>query len=148
MSFSTHFSQSLYESYIDFGTYRVDGLSSVADYTRLNVNQGYFYSFYPDGVQFRNPALVSAGDTSRFNVDQKIAILSTGTRYNLVPSSIQKRFFELMLKGIKYEEKNGVFYTKCSTRPASVEILVQGKWIVFAGQDTIMNLNYEDPTLT
>ena len=62
----------------------------------------------------------------------------------MVPASYQARFFELLLEGYPYEERNGVFYTSCSTRPADLRIMVQGYWIEFAGQDMITDTEVED----
>ena len=49
-----------------------------------------------------------------------------------------------MLEGeTTYTEKDGVFYTSCNTRPANIEILIQGMdskyWIQFSGTDMIIN---------
>ena len=44
----------------------------------------------------------------------------------MVPSSIQERFFELLLTGVTYEERDGVFYTACTTQMDDVEIMVEG----------------------
>lgn len=44
VGFSTHFTQSLYDSYIDLGAPRPDGISSYRDTVTLKIPQGYFYS--------------------------------------------------------------------------------------------------------
>ena len=43
-----------------------------------------------------------------------------------MPSSIQERFFEFLLAGVTYEEKDGIFYTACTTSLADVELMVEG----------------------
>jgi len=163
--FATHLSQWAYGSWIDFGEVRVDSVSSVNDFITIKIETGYFYSLEPLAVQFRNPALT---DTKRFYMPPTIAILSTGLQFNMVPNSIQLRFFELLLEGVDYEEKNGVFYTPCVTQMADVEIMVEGCdsdpngdgvfqncdsgynknkryfWVVFAGQDMIIDSKVED----
>ena len=164
IAFSTHFSQTLYESYIDFGLWRSSGMSDPKDIAWIPISPGYFYTVLPLGIQF-----VAA--EARFSIPVReddgfrppIAILSTGLSYNLVPSSIQARFFELMLEGETYTEKDGIFTTSCSTRPANIEIMIETlettvkkdledpendqieekivrKWIQFSGTDMIIKL--------
>ena len=113
-------------------------MSNRDDIAWIPIKSGYFYSVVPLAVQFDNIAL--QGDTQRFSIPgtevndeirPPIAILSTGLSYNLVPSSIQARFFELMLYGQENVfENDGVFYTSCSTRPANIEILVESEPLV------------------
>ena len=141
VAFSTHLSQRVYESYFDFGSWRIDGMSSPKDRVNLDIEPGYFYSLFPHAVQFRNPNL---DEIKRFKFDRKIAILSTGLQYNLVPSSIQARFFELMLEGMEYTESNGVFYTSCSTRPSNLQIMIQNYWVTFNGYDMLIDAKIED----
>lgn len=89
----------------------------------MKVDKGYFYSVYPLAIQFRNPTIT---ETKRFKIPSKIAILSSALSYNLVPSSIQERFFEFLLAGVSYEEKDGIFYVTCTTKLADVELMVEG----------------------
>ena len=143
---------------------RVDSMSAPTDLVTIKIDEGYFYAVYPLALQFRNPAIT---DTKRFNIPPKIAILSTGLSYNLVPASIQERFFSLLLEGVSYELKNGVFYTDCTTKMADVEVMVEGCdenpsknvvqdctddydkhkkffWMQFSAQDMIIDTKIED----
>ena len=61
--FATHFSQWAYGSWIDFGEIRIDSMSSKFDIVTIKVQDGYFYSLYPQAIQFRNPAI---SGTKRF----------------------------------------------------------------------------------
>ena len=116
-------------------------MSSVNDLVKFNIPTGYFYTLIPEGVRFLNPAI--GGETS-FRVPEKTAMLSTSLSFNLVPSSIQSRFFKLLLKDVDYWERDAVFYTSCDTWPADVEIMVQGHWIKFAGADMVIDTRIED----
>ena len=94
IAFSTHFSQVLYESYIDFGLWRPSGMSDENDISWLPIESGYFYSIVPLGVEFQNPALdtknyMIPGTAVNGLIRPPIAILSSGLSYNMVPSSIQ-----------------------------------------------------------
>ena len=84
VSFSTHFSQVFYDSYIDFGRPRVDGMSNESDKVTFQIEPGYYYSLEPQGVWFSNSNL---SENKFYFPDLKIAVLSTGLSYNLVPSS-------------------------------------------------------------
>ena len=121
--FATHFSQWAYGSWIDFGEIRVDSMSSKFDFVTVKVQEGYFYSLYPLAIQFRNEAIT---DTKRFTIPPRIAIMSTALQFNLVPSSIQKRFFEYFLAGVDYELRDGIFYVECTATLGNVEIMVEG----------------------
>ena len=52
--------------------------------------------------------------------------MSTALSFNLVPSSIQERFFEYLLAGITYELRDGVFYVECTTVMSNVELMIEG----------------------
>ena len=110
--------------------------------------------------------------TKRFTIPPKIAILSTALSYNLVPSSLQERFFEFLLAGIDYVQKDGIFYVDCTTTLSDVELMVEGCdpypqgedthavnvldcdtefdknkkyfWLQFSAQDMIIDTKFED----
>ena len=84
-------------------------MSSVDDLITIPIEDGYFYTVETVGLQFRNPAITGE---KRFNLEKlgelgpnepeyPVAVLTTGLSYNLVPSSIQNRFFELLLKDVR-----------------------------------------------
>ena len=167
--FATHFSQWAYGSWIDFGEVRPDSMSTPFDLVTMKVQDGYFYSLYPLAIQFRNPVITA---TKRFTIPPKIAILSTALSYNLVPSSLQERFFEFLLAGIDYVQKDGIFYVDCTTTLSDVELMVEGCdpypqgddthavnvldcdtefdknkkyfWLQFSAQDMIIDTKFED----
>lgn len=135
----------------------------------LKVQDGYFYSLYPVAIQFRNPTIT---DTKRFTIPSTIAIMSTALSYNLVPSGIQERFFEFLLAGVDYEERDGIFYVACTTTLSDVELMIEGcdpypqgedtdpiidcnndvefeknkkyYWLLFSSQDMIIDTKFED----
>ena len=87
IGFSTHFTGLFYDSYIDLGMPRPDAISSFRDTVTLKIPQGYFYTVEPEAVWFSNPEI---GSTNSFYfAAKKVAILSTGLSYNLVPASYQ-----------------------------------------------------------
>ena len=60
-------------------------MSSEDDQVIFNVPEGYFYSMEPEAVWFTMEEL---GESNKFKFPlKKIAVLSTGLSYNLVPSS-------------------------------------------------------------
>lgn len=61
-----------------------------------------------------------------------------------MPASYHKRFFELLLKGVTYEERKGVFYVNCGLKMRNVQIMVQGHWMRFNGEDMVINANLDD----
>ena len=86
-----------------------------------------------------------------------------------MPSGISDKFFKMLLEGLNYYEEDGVFYTDCTTRPADLEIMLEGcaeysqsgekqncddpdeykknsryYWVKFAGQDMIIDTRIEE----
>ena len=51
-TFSTHFSGSSGESFVDFGLASESAMSDSRDYVEIKVNKGFFYSAVPQGVRF------------------------------------------------------------------------------------------------
>ena len=107
-TFSTHFSGSSGESFIDFGQSRESAVSDSRDMVDIKVNKGFFYSAIPQGVRFGEEL-----SGQEFALDGSEAIFTTGLSLSLVPRSISPEFFKRLLDGVNAYEDNGVFYNDC-----------------------------------
>ena len=59
----------------------------------------------------------------------------------MVPQSLSKPFFEVLLKDISYVEDNGLFYVDCSQGFLDVFFMVSDRWVQIKSEDMILDIS-------
>lgn len=143
-AFSTRFSGTFGESFIDFGPPREEEMSSIGELVEIPCNKGFFYSSIPQGIRFGD---ASAGQ--EFALDGAEAIFTTGVSISMVPSSLSSVFFKrLMVDVEEYYEENGVFYANCGSEMKDLFMMFEEHWIQIKGSDMLTDISKkQDNTL-
>ena len=111
-AFTTRFTDIDGDSWVDFGPYREEEMSSIDEYVEIPVDRGFFYSAKPLGVKF---GATDSGE--QYALDGSPAVFTTGVSLSFVPASIAAPFFKRMLAGTDAYDDNGIFYINCGTIP-------------------------------
>jgi len=124
-AFSTRFSGTFGESFVDFGPYREEEMSSIGELVEIPCNKGFFYSSIPQGIRFGEEA-----SGQEFALNGSEAIFTTGMSISMVPSSLSSVFFQRLMSGVdEYFEENGVFYANCGSKMIDLYMMFEEHWI-------------------
>lgn len=124
-AFSTRFSDTFGESFVDFGPYREEEMSNIDEMVDIPCNKGFFYSSFPQGVRFGEEA-----DGQEFALGGTEAVFTTGISLSMVPSSLSGVFFKRLMENVEeYYEENGVFYANCGSAMPDLYFMFEEHWI-------------------
>ena len=86
-------------------------MSSLEEYIEIKCQKGFFYTSYPQGVRFGDELSLK-----QYKLEDKFAIFSSSLGVNMVPRSVSKDFFRILLEQTEATERNGLFYVNCGAR--------------------------------
>ena len=142
-AFTTRFTDIDGDSWVDFGPYREEEMSSIDEYVEIPVDRGFFYSAKPLGVKF---GATDSGE--QYALDGSPAVFTTGVSLSFVPSGISAPFFKRLIAGTDAYDDNGIFYINCGTIPKDMWLMFQGHWIQIRGKDMVTDISeLKDNTL-